>query len=551
MVESSLSEFFGKGKLFEGAVIINLRDRPDRMDRSAKELKKIGLLDDFVVRMEAYKHDYAMYGCSLSHLEAVKYARWKNWNSVIIFEDDIRICDAYFDHARSAFQDLSILDWGLFQFGAILPDPAQLSYVTDNLFKFSYAFAGHAFALHSRVYDSLINDYRCDPDRGNWCYQKHYHFDAYLNLQLAQEYDSYAAMRLLISQYPGPSDNWGEFRDYADVMDDIYEKLKSPVGNGDDQTDSGGIDYDGRSGDYMSESGKDKTISVDLYGACVNLELRGEGVDTVFTNLFGANCRERPDAIYSDFRVTGSPVRSIEFIHNSSRISSMRGLLDEIEILLAARVPVGLLIKCAALVLDSQTVLIVGLSREDRSALIARLLETTDCAFVSTEMVFIPDGDTMAHGLHHPLSFTENEVADGCLDPLDCDGFADVLRDNQDVFAAPKNYRQRRQGRPEKVDRILCAFRVSNTAPALKQIGETEAAFKIFPYLRNAGNLPNNGMKGIHWLVKSVSTMEFEFSDLDQVGTLIESLIESSFQAAGSQADYPHHGNAMLVKQGS
>ena len=224
--DASPCDWFGPGRMFEGAFLINLDSRPERLSRSVAELDRYGL-GDCVTRMPAFRHEHGMYGCSVSHLEAVRYARWKGWRSVLILEDDIRFSADFAQDAAQALHDLALQKWGVFQFGALNPD--NIEFVTPHLFRFRGAAGAHAVALHERVFDFVIERYVCELDRGNWDQPSHLPFDEYVNNYLADEFETFASVKLLISQYPGRSDTLGNDVDYRPYLEDAYENLESRV----------------------------------------------------------------------------------------------------------------------------------------------------------------------------------------------------------------------------------------------------------------------------------------------------------------------------------
>jgi len=67
-------------------IYINLDSRPDRKSHVEKELNKIGLEAN---RLSAVKMMDGAFGCSLSHLCALKIAQFNDWEHVLIVEDDI------------------------------------------------------------------------------------------------------------------------------------------------------------------------------------------------------------------------------------------------------------------------------------------------------------------------------------------------------------------------------------------------------------------------------------------------------------------------------
>jgi hypothetical protein len=215
--------FVGPGRLFEGVVLINLDSRPDRLQRSLGELARQGV-GDCVTRLSAVRHDNGLFGCSVSHLEAVRHARRQGWQSVLILEDDIRFAAGFAHEAPPALHDLAARDWGIFQFGAMI-EPCYVQTVSPHLFRFWRGHAAHAVALHARTYDFLIGDYICELDRGNWDQRMHVPFDEYLNNRLACFFPAYGSRKLLISQHSGRSDTWGHEVDYRSLIERSYDLL--------------------------------------------------------------------------------------------------------------------------------------------------------------------------------------------------------------------------------------------------------------------------------------------------------------------------------------
>ena len=71
----------------DAIVVINLDRRPDRLEHIAIELKKIDQIGETKVnRFSAV--DNHIVGCLSSHLGVLKLAKEKQWNNVLILEDD-------------------------------------------------------------------------------------------------------------------------------------------------------------------------------------------------------------------------------------------------------------------------------------------------------------------------------------------------------------------------------------------------------------------------------------------------------------------------------
>jgi glycosyl transferase family 25 len=66
---------------------INLDTRPDRKSFFENQMRMIGINN--AKRFNAIKHNIGAIGCSLSHLELLKYAKQENMDRILIMEDDI------------------------------------------------------------------------------------------------------------------------------------------------------------------------------------------------------------------------------------------------------------------------------------------------------------------------------------------------------------------------------------------------------------------------------------------------------------------------------
>ncbi len=517
-ISQDISQYFGTDCLFEGALLINLEDRKDRLIRSLSELKSVGL-EKIVCRLDAYKHDYPMYGCSVSHLEAVKYARWKKWKSVVIFEDDIKICEGYSQNASKTLEDLKALDWGLFQFGAILPDPAHLQEVTENLFKFDYAFAGHAFALHENTYDFIINNYICEPDRGNWSYRQHYHFDAFLNNEAASQFDAFSAKKILISQYPGHSDTWEGSRDYTDVMDNIYKDI---------EIQNHGTKSVGKKRKTINKEFSKAHFAIPFSDANVSLSaLDSESLEHI-RFLFGERCKDHPRIIYSDY-ILQSDGTQLKIKGGASNIYfDTWNMLRDAKNRFQGRMRVGLLIDCVAISIYSKVIVFLGLPSEQRPMLMLSLLNHLDCKYVTSDMIFIKDYSTKVEGYYQPLMVCTENVSEFNKQ------FNQALGDNyqfstpQGLLIQPEAYTSEVEGDLNDLDTIVICNFEANAESHLKPISDAEAVSKAVWYLRNTENLPQRGLTGLTQLMKSVDVFELQYCDIQGITEIASQFLEQS-----------------------
>ena len=130
---------------------INLDRRTDRRQQFEGECQKMGL---DVERFPAVAHNVPAIGCGLSHLAVLKLARERGYESVCVFEDDFEFLvgrpelDSVLSSLPADF-DVVMLGWYIFE---STPHNELFDKVLD-------ATTGSAYIVHSRFYDTLIQNY--------------------------------------------------------------------------------------------------------------------------------------------------------------------------------------------------------------------------------------------------------------------------------------------------------------------------------------------------------------------------------------------------------
>jgi hypothetical protein len=133
------------------SIYINLDRRGDRRSEFEQECEKMGL---DVERFPAIAHPVPAIGCGLSHLAVLKLARERGYESVCVFEDDFEflVGRSELDTVLSALPanyDVAMLGWYIFD---SIPYDETFNKVLD-------ATTGSAYIVHSRFYDTLIQNY--------------------------------------------------------------------------------------------------------------------------------------------------------------------------------------------------------------------------------------------------------------------------------------------------------------------------------------------------------------------------------------------------------
>lgn len=152
-----LMNFLMKIKKFENfdeetrALYINLDDRKDRKDQIEKELNEKNIKYE---RFSAVKNENGALGCSKSHLNVIKLAKERNYDQVIIFEDDFEFI-VNKDEYNEEMNKLNNVNF----------DVCLLSYNTQNfypseydfLYKIKDALTCSGYIVNSHYYDRLIS----------------------------------------------------------------------------------------------------------------------------------------------------------------------------------------------------------------------------------------------------------------------------------------------------------------------------------------------------------------------------------------------------------
>jgi glycosyl transferase family 25 len=129
-------------------IYINLDSRQDRKEHVVKELKKIEVNEP--ERFKAIKLDNGALGCSMSHLKCLEIAKQREYNSVLICEDDIEF-----------------LNPELFL--------TQLNKFLDSQIRWDVVLiAGNNMLPYKSINDMCIQTYNCQTTTG-YIVQKHYY----------------------------------------------------------------------------------------------------------------------------------------------------------------------------------------------------------------------------------------------------------------------------------------------------------------------------------------------------------------------------------------
>ena len=132
---------------------INLESRPDRRNYFENQMKLVGLT---ATRFNAIKHPIGAIGCSMSHLELLKFAKINNLDHILIMEDDITFLNPeIFRNSFNQFLEKKI------NFDVLLIAGNNMGeYIKDNDFsvKIKKCQTTTGYFVKSHYYDKLIEN---------------------------------------------------------------------------------------------------------------------------------------------------------------------------------------------------------------------------------------------------------------------------------------------------------------------------------------------------------------------------------------------------------
>lgn len=155
---NTLNDFFDK------IYCINLDDRKDRMQESAKQFSKHNLLVERVpgIKGADMNLDFppeikeGAVGCALSQLFTIKLAKQVRAKTFLLLEDDIEF-DPDLNSKFNKYYAEVPSDWDMLYLGGQHFHGMNLTQVSEHIFKCEYTLAAHSVAFKYTVYDRFIN----------------------------------------------------------------------------------------------------------------------------------------------------------------------------------------------------------------------------------------------------------------------------------------------------------------------------------------------------------------------------------------------------------
>jgi hypothetical protein len=107
--------------------VINLKNRPDRLDHIEKEFEYAGWDFNLFEAIDTGSYE----GCAFSHLEIAKIAKQKNLEYVMVFEDDIFFMPYAMELLADCLVSLESKDWQFFHLAPSIH--RRINYSSGNL----------------------------------------------------------------------------------------------------------------------------------------------------------------------------------------------------------------------------------------------------------------------------------------------------------------------------------------------------------------------------------------------------------------------------------
>lgn len=145
---------------FDCYMYINLVHRKDRKEQITKELNKMNIPHNKTIRIDAVHEKYNGHiGCAKSHIKALKLAKEKKYNNVVIFEDDFVFTENkdVVNKKINKFLDYFGNDWDIIQLTAHYKSLNNIDNLED-IKKVNRASTSSAYIIQSKFYDKLINN---------------------------------------------------------------------------------------------------------------------------------------------------------------------------------------------------------------------------------------------------------------------------------------------------------------------------------------------------------------------------------------------------------
>lgn len=200
---------------FDGIFVVNLDSRPDKWRATVAEMRRHGIenyerfsaiapqfqniprsyydkIRPDKIRVKSYA--VGVSGCKMSHVEIIKVAQQRNFENVLIFEDDILLEDHFEENFNLAAQELEGLHWDMLYLGANHQQP--VTPVSPHVVQVSHSWTTHGYAISKSAYQFIIDN----------ALHSGKNIDVFYCENLHPNYKCYCVEPRIATQRPGYSD---------------------------------------------------------------------------------------------------------------------------------------------------------------------------------------------------------------------------------------------------------------------------------------------------------------------------------------------------------
>lgn len=200
---------------------INLEHRKDRYLHVTKQFEILGVSAE---RFNAIKTTSGAVGCTMSHIKCLELAKQRDYDQVLICEDDITFTNTEtFKNSLTAFHNDTSIEWDLLFISGNNAPPYEK--VSDYCVRTTNCRCGTGYIVKKHYYDAMIQNMReglknlmREPDN-----KPMYALDMYWN-RLQQNDRWYLLIPLTVVQAPCYSDIEQRNVNYTNLMLDLDKK---------------------------------------------------------------------------------------------------------------------------------------------------------------------------------------------------------------------------------------------------------------------------------------------------------------------------------------
>lgn len=146
---------------FPPTLVINLADRPEKLEQTRQSFAKWPVE---LERLDAVRKSPGWKGCIASHFKAIQLGKERNYDWVLILEDDAQLTDTGLQTFKSLLPILYARrsEWDIFLGGGTMLENIRCVSQSPPLFQ-AGAFTTHFCLIHRDAYDKILQTYEDGP----------------------------------------------------------------------------------------------------------------------------------------------------------------------------------------------------------------------------------------------------------------------------------------------------------------------------------------------------------------------------------------------------